>query len=469
MTKYRNAVVLTLWVLLSTVSPSQGKQSQGAQPASITLSEAIVNRLPSEYRDEVKAQITASSSVQDRWAKLSDDELADRMIQLLAAKPEEADFLIARLEKEPSAKLRSAIIDGLGGYWRSHPDSQKVLEQHIASDPDATVSVDALELLRSIRMSDLQRLLETRIDMATQANDLHAKSVLGNEEELWFSLQNEIMLPEFLRAPPPLFSVVPSDKPIRVLAFGDFGTGSPAQIQTAAAMRAYNKEHPFDFGLTLGDNFYSRGMTSPDDPRWKTEWEDLYGPLGIKFYATLGNHDWYGYTDSPAAEILYTQKSPDWRMPAPYYTFTAGPAQFFAFDTVEVNEEELEWLDSALTKSTARWKVVYGHYHIFSATRGDNKELIEELLPILEKNHVDIYLNGHDHNLQELKPEGGVHFFVSGGGGAGLYDLNPYDRTIYKQKVNGFTVLEADQDHFKVSFIGTDGKVLHETTLTKNP
>jgi DNA repair exonuclease SbcCD nuclease subunit len=197
-------------------------------------------------------------------------------------------------------------------------------------------------------------------------------------------------------------------------------------------------------------------------------WEQLYGPLGIKFYATLGNHDWSS-ADSPAAEIHYTDKSPSWRMPAPYYTFTAGPVQFFAFDTQEDSEAEREWLDSELSKSTARWKVVYGHYHIFSATRGDNKELIEKLLPVLEKNHVDIYLNGHDHNLQDLKPEGGVRFFVSGGGGAGLYNLNPYARSIYKQKVNGFTVLEAGGDYFKISFIGTDGNELHQDTLTKKP
>jgi tartrate-resistant acid phosphatase type 5 len=66
-----------------------------------------------------------------------------------------------------------------------------------------------------------------------------------------------------------------------------------------------------------------------------------------------------------------------------------------------------------------------------------------------------------------LKPEGGVHFFVSGGGGAGLYNLNPYERSTFKQKVNGFTVIEADAKHFKISFIGMDSKELHTSTLGK--
>ena len=298
------------------------------------------------------------------------------------------------------------------------------------------------------------------------AGDMHSAGLVLDEQKLLQQTRYGIAFPTFMRVPPPLFSVVPAGKPIRVLAFGDFGTGSAAQKQTAAAMVAYHKTHPFDFGLTLGDNFYSRGMTSPNDPRWQTQWEQLYSPMHIPFYAVLGNHDWSG-ADSPAAEILYSARSQSWHMPSPYYTFTAGSVQFFAFDTPAIDEAELKWLDEELTKSKAQWKVVFGHYHIYSATRGDNKELIARLLPILKKDHVDVYLNGHDHNLQELKPEGSVHFFVSGGGGAGLYEMNPYDRSIFRQKVNGFTVLEADDKTLAISFVGTDGSELYRRTLTK--
>ena len=104
-------------------------------------------------------------------------------------------------------------------------------------------------------------------------------------------------------------------------------------------MADWNRKTPFDFGVTLGDNFYERGMSSPSDARWKSQWDELYDPLGIKVFGSLGNHDW-GLSDSPAAEILYSERSPSWRMPAPYYTFTAGPAQFFALDTTEVSLAE---------------------------------------------------------------------------------------------------------------------------------
>jgi hypothetical protein len=178
--------------------------------------------------------------------------------------------------------------------------------------------VTALEGLRLIRMMELKKLLDARLAQAKKTEDLKGTEELGKEEELWYSFTNEIMLPSFLRTPPPIFALKAVDQPIRVLAFGDFGTGSPAQVSVAKAMGEYHKLHAFDFGLTLGDNFYSR-------------------------------------------------------------------VQFFAFDTVEINEAELQWLDSELARSTAPWKAVYGHYHIYSATRRDNKILIERLLPILKE------------------------------------------------------------------------------------
>jgi len=40
-------------------------------------------------------------------------------------------------------------------------------------------------------------------------------------------------------------------------------------------------------------------------------------------------------------------------------------------------------------------------------------------------------------------------------------------RSIFTQELNGFTVLEASTNHFKVTFIGTDGEELHSSTFEK--
>jgi tartrate-resistant acid phosphatase type 5 len=432
----------------------------------VPLSESILARIPADYREEARAKIRQTQAIQRQAEKMPDSELVATVLHVLGDMPSESAFLFERLEKEQTATLRIDLIQALDKVWHGNGQDLSVLEKHASSDPDVTVSLAAVEELKAVRIDALNRLLTVRMGTAVAARDMHTAGVVLDEQKLLQQTRYGITLPSFMRVPPPLFSAAPAGKPIRVLAFGDFGTGSPAQKQTAAAMVAYHKLHPFNFGLTLGDNFYVRGLGSPDDPRWQTEWEQLYSPMHIPFYAVLGNHDWSG-PDSPAAEILYSARSQSWHMPAPYYTFTAGSVQFFAFDTPAIDEAELKWLDEELAKSTAQWKVVYGHYHIYSATRGDNKELIARLLPVLKKNHVDVYLNGHDHNLQELKPEGSVHFFVSGGGGAGLYEMNPYDRSVFRQKLNGFTVLEADEKSLAIYFIGTDGSELYRRTLTK--
>lgn len=448
---------------------AQQAASSNAAPAEVKLSDALLKRLSPDLREKAGSLLTMTEAQQQRLLNSSDEDLRASITALLSSsKPEAADFLIALLEKEPSAKVRSSIIRNWRSrpHWRDHPLIHTTLAKLIASDPDAGVSLLAVETLRGIRMNEIGKLLASRLEAARRAGDQTAVKQLAAEQERWISIENATMLPSFLRASPPLFSLKAAEQPIRVVAFGDFGTGSEAQKQVAAAVLKYHRQTPFDFGVTLGDNFYPVGMESPGDPRWATQWEQLYQPLGIKFYATLGNHDW-GHPDSPAAEILYSDKSQTWRMPSPYYTFTAGPAQFFALDTNRISEAQLIWLKEELSKSQAKWKVAYGHHHVYSATRGDNAGLIGRLLPVLQAGGVDLYICGHDHNLQHVRPEGGVHFFVAGGGGAGTYELKEYERTIFKAQTHGFAALEAESKQLKVRLVRADGTQVYEYTLEK--
>ncbi|MSO23690.1 MAG: hypothetical protein EXQ58_10675 [Acidobacteria bacterium] len=268
-----------------------------------------------------------------------------------------------------------------------------------------------------------------------------------------------------LEVAPGLFSLKAAREPIRVLAFGDFGNGSQGQKEVAAAMLQYHRQRRFDFAITLGDNFYNKGMKGVDDPRWKTWWDQLYDPLGIQFYAILGNHD-YGFQESPEAEILYSKKSPSWRMPATQYTYTAGSVQFFAIDSEVMTAYQLEWLQKELEASKFRWKVVYGHHPIYShGMHGDNQKLIRELLPVL-KGQAEVYLAGHDHDMQHLKPEGNLHFFVSGSGGK-LRPIRRGSRSLFAESALGFAVLEADGSSLKITFVDKTLQTLYEYTLKK--
>ncbi len=79
-------------------------------------------------------------------------------------------------------------------------------------------------------------------------------------------------------------------------------------------------------------------------------------------------------------------------------------------------------------------------------------------MPVLQ-NQVNLYLCGHDHNLQELQADSDVYFLVIGGGGASPYDCTQknYARSAFKAKENGFTVIEADQSTLQLSIVDREG------------
>jgi tartrate-resistant acid phosphatase type 5 len=290
-----------------------------------------------------------------------------------------------------------------------------------------------------------------------------------------------VFLPLALSAQTDAGRVVPADRSIHLAAFGDYGTGDPSQRGVAAALARENAKQRFDFGITMGDNFYSCGVRSVNDPKWKSRWEDLYTPLGVPFYATLGNHD-YGHPpmlcplehSSPAAEIAYTAHSQSWRMPARYYTFKAGAVQFIAIDSEGWSQTELDWIKNTLDASAndpeVKWRVVYGHHPVFTSGVHDNErrigELRAELLPVLKAGHVDLYMSGHDHDLEHLRTEG-MEFLICGGGGAklrGFWRKEPM--SIFAASANAFLDLVIDDHKITAQFLDVGLHSLENPPMT---
>jgi tartrate-resistant acid phosphatase type 5 len=406
--------------------------------------EALLAKLPANLREQGRAVLAEPNEA-------ARAKLADALGRGSAAGTRE--FLLGILETDPAPGVRRAILDRV--MRTPNPAVMDALARHASSDPDAEVAIFALDRYRYERMLEVNRLLNKRLELSPKLDHEAGMKMLDKEQERWISLLRGTMLPAFMQTPPPLFSVKPGSESIRVLAFGDYGNGSKNQRDVAMAMKAYHDKNKFDFGITLGDNFYSKGMLSTRDPNWKRWWDDMYDRLGIRMYASLGNHDW-GYADSPAAEVMYTN-----------YTFTAGPVQFFALDTNEISRAQLTWLNEEIGKSTARWKVVYGHHPIYSVgAHADSPRLIKQLLPVLS-NRVDVFIAGHDHDMQHLKTEAGVHFFVAGGAGAGLRPPKPDARTIFAEAIHGFSVLDVSADAFHVRFLDTTLKDIYAYKITK--
>ena len=266
---------------------------------------------------------------------------------------------------------------------------------------------------------------------------------------------------------------------VRFIVVGDWGTGASFQKRVAAQMCAKaGKEKP-GFILSTGDNIYNSGVSSVDDPQWKTKFEDIYScpELAIPWYAVLGNHDHRG---SIQAEIAYHSKNPRWNMPDRYYRVSmkvneGTTVDIIAIDTDPINRKDTAftikqnlWLRSELAASKAMWKIVVGHHMIRShGGYGDQDYMLSAIKPLLDEFGVDLYINGHDHDLQYLKsPEDRFYCLISGGGGEARntgYGAN----TIFAATNGGFHYIAVLQSRMYIEFVDIDGKTTFATNIRK--
>jgi tartrate-resistant acid phosphatase type 5 len=295
--------------------------------------------------------------------------------------------------------------------------------------------------------------------------------------------------------------VKPKPGASHILAVGDWGyEKAVAQMVTAKAMTDYARQHSIktDALLMLGDNWYGPLPGGVNDPRWKTNFEDAYpaSVFNCPAYAIPGNHDYQTMPESKvAAELAYAKKGGTrWTMPSLWYRIEL-PARnpvltLIALDsnmpfangtTVHGNDftlteaqrvEQLAWLEAELNKPlTTPFLGVMGHHPVYSdGPHGDHKTLIRDWDPLLRKYNVHLYMGGHDHDLQHLEFDGHpTSFFLSGGGGADLYDLKiqSTDRGPYAQKVYGFSHLELTPEAILLCHLDQNGETIH--AFTKKP
>jgi 3',5'-cyclic AMP phosphodiesterase CpdA len=162
--------------------------------------------------------------------------------------------------------------------------------------------------------------------------------------------------------------------------------------------------------------------------------QEFFGPLGelahsTPWVSTIGNHEadaerYFSYVSPPGNER--------------YFSFDFGNAHIVCLDSnawIEKGRDskQYQWLANDLAKKRdTTWTFVVFHHALFSAhaTRPINP-LRWDWAPLLidPANRVDAVLNGHDHfyarsyRLGRLadRPQPGVLFLTTAGGGAGLY------------------------------------------------
>jgi hypothetical protein len=247
---------------------------------------------------------------------------------------------------------------------------------------------------------------------------------------------------------------------LRFAVIGDTGTGDSEQYEVAKQMVGYYAKFPFELVLMLGDNMY--GGESPSD--FVKKFERPYKPLldaGVKFYASLGNHD-------DRAQRFY---KPFNMNGATYYTFKAphGDIRFFALESDYMDRRQLAWVERELQASGERWKIAFFHHPLYSSgvRHGSDISLRQALEPLFLKYGVDAVFAGHEHFYERIRPQKGITYFTNGGGAKlrkGNIRTGPLTAAGFDQD-NSFMLLEIVEGELYFQTISRTGKTVDSGVL----
>lgn len=128
-----------------------------------------------------------------------------------------------------------------------------------------------------------------------------------------------------------------------------------------------------------------------------------------------------------------------------------------------LSDEQIEWLEADLQKATLpakqKWIMVFMHHAVYSTgAHGFNHALMNWLVPLFTKYHVDLVFSGHDHHFEAFyvsnpSTNTGTHYFVVGGTGK-------LDSWLTRAQVNPI-YLWRDRIHQASTNLFTEGQPLH--------
>lgn len=289
------------------------------------------------------------------------------------------------------------------------------------------------------------------------------------------------------------------------LVLGDWGrNGEYNQSTVAESMGRVAAAIDSSFVISTGDNFYEDGLDGIEDPQFESSFSKIYTAesLYTRWYSVLGNHD---YRKNAWAQLdpMLKERDARWHCErsfkvqhsaCPKHLFVPCEAtmDIFFVDTTPMVKSmwedkynftglsdypmnlhfQLLSLRTGLQSSSAKWKLVVGHHPVRSTgDHGDTAELVKYLLPILEENGVDIYINGHDHDLELIKRDDSPVLFMTSGGGSKAYrekrNLSPGNGSMFFHVGQGFASVSLDSRILNINLFDVFGSKIFSYSLLK--
>lgn len=138
-----------------------------------------------------------------------------------------------------------------------------------------------------------------------------------------------------------------------------------------------------------------------------------------------GNHETYGNSSAMPQNFVSQFAVPK---NGPYghvgqtYSYNYGNIHFVVLDSQEDEEatgddtflqQQAAWLDNDLTNNKQKWAIVMYHKTAYYNKATRNNPAVKDILaPIIEKHHVDIVFNGHDHGISRTYPINGNSYYT---------------------------------------------------------
>ena len=264
------------------------------------------------------------------------------------------------------------------------------------------------------------------------------------------------------------------------------------QKPIAKTMGEWAEKASIKFVAAAGDIHHFNGVASVTDPLWLTNYELIYSDpnLMLDWYPVCGNHEYRGNTQ---ATLDYSKISRRWVMPSKYYTLVKKvnkntSIRLVFIDTTPMidkyrnNPEEypdackqdykaqLHFIDSVLTVSTEKWKIVIGHHPIYAYTPKDESERMDmqsRLDPILRKNKVDFYVCGHIHNFQHIQqPNSPVNYFVNSSASEAR-PVKAVEGTQFCSDKSGFALCSVADNKLTISYMDALGTCIYSFSKEK--
>jgi predicted phosphodiesterase len=272
-----------------------------------------------------------------------------------------------------------------------------------------------------------------------------------------------------------VFRTDDATRPYTFLVYGDHGDHNSS---TQIPVRDLMLQAGADFVVSVGDMVYPDGAAQYYDSKFFVPYAALLRSMMI--WPCLGNHDDQADEGASWRDAFITPANNPTR-DEDYYSFDAGNAHFVVLesnDPVAPGGPQARFLERELTASHALWKFVVFHHTIYSSGNhhGSALTLRANIVPILDRHHVDLVLMGHEHNYErtpsmrgdQVVADGqGTMYVTTGGGGADLYDVASSLFTAYSESAFHFVRIAVDGATLHGEMIREDGVVRDTFMLTK--